>query len=67
MSTNDIFKLESEKNDERFTLLNFSERHESKVRTYSRDFPCVFYRAKNSWLFSETGKPYLDFFQEPVH
>ncbi|WP_437613060.1 diaminobutyrate--2-oxoglutarate transaminase [Erwinia sp. V71] len=48
--------------DDTFRLKNFAERHESKVRSYSRDFPVVFNRASGSLLYSDTNKPYLDFF-----
>ncbi|MBV4367254.1 diaminobutyrate--2-oxoglutarate transaminase [Erwinia phyllosphaerae] len=58
MSLNNVLDI----NDENFRLSNFSERYESNVRTYSRDFPAVFHRAKGSVLYSDTNKPYLDFF-----
>ncbi len=35
---------------------------ESNVRYYSRIFPTVFSRAKDSYLFDTLGKEYLDFF-----
>ncbi|KIF74274.1 diaminobutyrate--2-oxoglutarate aminotransferase [Streptomyces sp. 150FB] len=35
---------------------------ESEVRSYSRAWPVVFDRAVGSRLYSEDGKPYLDFF-----
>jgi diaminobutyrate-2-oxoglutarate transaminase len=35
---------------------------ESEVRSYSRGWPTVFDRAQGSWLYSEDGKAYLDFF-----
>ncbi|MFE4667819.1 diaminobutyrate--2-oxoglutarate transaminase [Streptomyces sp. NPDC056716] len=35
---------------------------ESEVRSYSRQWPVVFDRAEGSRLFSEDGRPYLDFF-----
>ncbi|UKY48187.1 diaminobutyrate--2-oxoglutarate transaminase [Streptomyces inhibens] len=35
---------------------------ESEVRSYSRLWPVVFDRAEGSRLFSEDGRPYLDFF-----
>ncbi|MER6534000.1 diaminobutyrate--2-oxoglutarate transaminase [Streptomyces sp. 900105755] len=35
---------------------------ESEVRSYSRLWPVVFDRAQGSRLFSEDGRPYLDFF-----
>ncbi|NYI06952.1 aspartate aminotransferase family protein [Allostreptomyces psammosilenae] len=38
------------------------ERHESDVRLYSRKFPVVFTHGHGSWLVSEDGRRYLDFF-----
>ena len=38
------------------------ELHESKVRIYSRTWPIVFDRAQGSWIYSEDGRRYLDFF-----
>ncbi|BDB60080.1 MULTISPECIES: diaminobutyrate--2-oxoglutarate transaminase [Rhodococcus] len=35
---------------------------ESEVRSYSRGWPAVFDKASGSWLRSEDGKDYLDFF-----
>jgi len=35
---------------------------ESEVRSYSRSWPTVFEKASGSWLRSESGKDYLDFF-----
>jgi len=35
---------------------------ESNVRYYSRIFPAIFSRAKDSYLFDTSGKGYLDFF-----
>ncbi len=35
---------------------------ESEVRSYSRSWPTVFEKASGSWLRSENGKDYLDFF-----
>ncbi|MGB0909656.1 MAG: diaminobutyrate--2-oxoglutarate transaminase [Nitrospirales bacterium] len=35
---------------------------ESEVRSYSRCFPTVFKKAKESYLFNEEGKRYIDFF-----
>lgn len=35
---------------------------ESTVRSYSRNWPVVFDRAAGSSLFSEDGRPYVDFF-----
>lgn len=34
---------------------------ESEVRVYSRAFPVIFNRAKNAHLYTDDGKPYLDF------
>ncbi|EME22944.1 diaminobutyrate--2-oxoglutarate transaminase [Rhodococcus triatomae] len=39
----------------------FTER-ESEVRSYSRSWPTVFTSAKGSWLRTEDGRDYLDFF-----
>ncbi len=36
-------------------------KHESKVRSYARNFPSLFSRAEGSYLFDEQGKGYLDF------
>jgi diaminobutyrate-2-oxoglutarate transaminase len=35
---------------------------ESEVRYYCRDFPAVFARAEGSWLYTDDGRPFLDFF-----
>jgi diaminobutyrate-2-oxoglutarate transaminase len=35
---------------------------ESDVRTYSRNWPVVFDRASGSYIYSEDGRAYLDFF-----
>lgn len=35
---------------------------ESEVRSYCRTWPTVFDRASGSYLYSEDGTPYLDFF-----
>ncbi|WP_367989603.1 diaminobutyrate--2-oxoglutarate transaminase [Vibrio sp. NTOU-M3] len=35
--------------------------HESKVRSYSNNFPVVFAKAKGSWLETKQGERYLDF------
>ncbi|MHA6798362.1 diaminobutyrate--2-oxoglutarate transaminase [Bounagaea algeriensis] len=35
---------------------------ESEVRSYSRNWPTVFDRARGSWLFDERGDAHLDFF-----
>ncbi|MEX2495523.1 MAG: diaminobutyrate--2-oxoglutarate transaminase [Woeseia sp.] len=34
---------------------------ESRVRSYSRNFPMIFERAKGSWLYTGDGSKYLDF------
>jgi diaminobutyrate-2-oxoglutarate transaminase len=36
--------------------------HESNVRSYCRSFPDIFERAKGPFLYSETGREYIDFF-----
>ena len=38
------------------------EDRESAVRSYCRSWPTVFDRAVGSWLYDETGRPYLDCF-----
>src|ERR1043165_8867298 len=38
------------------------EETESQVRSYCRGWPAVFVRSKDSHVFDETGKSYLDFF-----
>jgi len=38
------------------------ERLESEVRSYSRDWPTVFTRARGTRLWDEQGRSYLDFF-----
>ena len=42
--------------------MNNCELYESKVRSYSRSFPCVFHKAKGSFMYSESGEEYIDFF-----
>ncbi|EHY89156.1 diaminobutyrate--2-oxoglutarate transaminase [Saccharomonospora azurea] len=42
--------------------MSIFETLESEVRSYSRGWPVVFDRAQGSWLYSEDGKAYLDFF-----
>jgi len=37
------------------------ELYESRVRSYSRNFPSIFNHAKGSWLTASDGKRYLDF------
>ena len=41
---------------------NAFEKHESEVRSYCRNFPAVFTKAKDSIIFAEDGKEYIDFF-----
>ena len=38
------------------------EKYESEVRSYCRNFPAVFTRAKGSIITAEDGKEYIDFF-----
>ena len=38
------------------------EKYESEVRSYCRNFPAVFTRAKGSVIYAENGKEYIDFF-----
>jgi diaminobutyrate-2-oxoglutarate transaminase len=38
------------------------EQHESNVRSYIRDFPTVFAKAKGYRLWDEQGREYIDFF-----
>lgn len=38
-----------------------SEKYESNVRSYCRNFPDIFLRAKGSILYSQSGKEYIDF------
>ncbi|MEH2439650.1 diaminobutyrate--2-oxoglutarate transaminase [Nostoc sp.] len=42
--------------------MNIFEERESKVRSYCRNFPDIFHRAKGSIVYSESGKEYIDFF-----
>lgn len=42
--------------------MSIFEELESEVRSYSRGWPVVFDRAQGSRIYSEDGKPYLDFF-----
>lgn len=41
--------------------LNIFEEKESNVRSYCRNFPDIFHRAKGSMIYSESGKEYIDF------
>ena len=36
-------------------------KHESKVRSYARNFPSLFSRAEGAYLYDDQGKGYLDF------
>lgn len=42
--------------------MSIFEELESEVRSYCRDFPEEFNRAQGSYLYSSSGKEYLDFF-----
>lgn len=42
--------------------MDIFERLESNVRSYSRNFPTVFTRAKMSKMYSKDGKEFIDFF-----
>ncbi|MGP4071208.1 diaminobutyrate--2-oxoglutarate transaminase [Piscibacillus sp. B03] len=44
------------------TNMEIFEKLESEVRSYCRDFPTVFTKAKGHQLFDEDGKEYIDFF-----
>ena len=41
---------------------NAFEKYESEVRSYCRNFPAVFTKAKDSIIYAEDGKEYIDFF-----
>jgi diaminobutyrate-2-oxoglutarate transaminase len=41
---------------------NVFESLESEVRSYCRNWPTVFHRAEGSFMYSEDGREYLDFF-----
>ncbi len=41
---------------------NTFEKYESEVRSYCRNFPAVFTKAKDSIIYAEDGKEYIDFF-----
>jgi diaminobutyrate-2-oxoglutarate transaminase len=41
--------------------LNIFEKQESNVRSYCRNFPEIFHRAKGSIIYSEAGQEYIDF------
>lgn len=38
------------------------DKYESEVRSYCRNFPAVFTKAKDSVIYAEDGKEYIDFF-----
>ncbi|MDA8370924.1 MAG: diaminobutyrate--2-oxoglutarate transaminase [Nocardiopsaceae bacterium] len=38
------------------------DRLESEVRSYCRSWPAVFNEARGSYIYDESGRPYLDFF-----
>ncbi|WP_283658061.1 hypothetical protein [Paenibacillus sp. RC343] len=42
--------------------MNTFEALESNVRSYCRNFPVVFNKAKNDVLYTEAGEGYIDFF-----
>jgi diaminobutyrate-2-oxoglutarate transaminase len=42
--------------------MNTFEKHESNVRSYCRIFPDIFHTAKDSFIYTEEGKKYIDFF-----
>ncbi|MFN6569387.1 diaminobutyrate--2-oxoglutarate transaminase [Dendronalium sp. ChiSLP03b] len=41
--------------------MNIFEQRESNVRSYCRNFPVLFHRAKGSLIYSESGEAYIDF------
>ncbi len=41
--------------------MNIFEERESNVRSYCRNFPDIFHRAKDSTIYSDSGKEYIDF------
>lgn len=41
--------------------MNIFEKRESNVRSYCRNFPVLFHRAKGSLVYSESGVAYIDF------
>ncbi len=49
---------------ERIMQMNTSvfDKYESEVRSYCRNFPAVFTKAKGSIIYAEDGKEYIDFF-----
>ncbi|MEH2375576.1 diaminobutyrate--2-oxoglutarate transaminase [Nostoc sp.] len=51
----DVFKKQE------FNINTTFEKHESNVRSYCRNFPDIFQRAKGSIIYSESGREYIDF------
>ncbi|MDX1711222.1 MAG: diaminobutyrate--2-oxoglutarate transaminase [Rhodovibrionaceae bacterium] len=49
-------------NDTEEDTLKVFEKYESEVRSYCRDFPTVFDKARGYTLWSEDGREYIDFF-----
>ncbi len=41
---------------------NIFDQRESEVRSYCRSFPAIFWKSKNSSIFSEDGAEYIDMF-----
>jgi diaminobutyrate-2-oxoglutarate transaminase len=41
--------------------MNIFEKYESNVRSYCRNFPIMFHRAKGSLVYSDSGVAYIDF------
>lgn len=41
--------------------LSTFEKYESQARSYCRDFPVIFSKAKSSFLYDQQGKQYIDF------
>ena len=42
--------------------MEWADTKESEVRSYCRNWPVVFDRARGSWMYDEEGRAYLDFF-----
>ena len=42
--------------------MKWADTKESEVRSYCRNWPVVFDRARGSWMYDEEGRAYLDFF-----
>ena len=45
-----------------FMETSIFEQYESEVRSYCRNFPAVFAKAKDAIITDENGKEYIDFF-----